>query len=207
MRLRNHLRGRSEAEGDRISTSEVQAFLPPLTDGARTFINMKLDGLSHSNEQRITLIWSALVMGSFLLQKSNNRYRTKGHIIHVNLSLSLGLGLAGDCADDESCGWNVIESLLSGGNKMGSLWHPELKEQWHQDWLGSMQRQRRWEQHGVWMIGAPKRLPERHGARSSESPGSTSLTVLAHMADRYGDIDVVEYLVLREARDSLPKVE
>jgi hypothetical protein len=184
-----------------------------LDDLAKTFINQKLDGFSNSHEHKMTLTWSALVLGSFLLQQSDNRLRTKGHIVHVNLGLRLGLSRAGYSPDCESDGWILIESLLSGTDRMGSLWHSELTSLWLRDWQGSMKRQRRWEKQGVWMIGAPKRLPSRAGKSAPSSgaknrrtedtrrPGSPS------SLERYGDVDIIEYLALREARNSLPLVD
>ena len=119
-----------------------------------TFINQKLDGFFNSNEHRIALKWSALVVRSFLIQESENRLHSKGHIIHVNLGLQLGLdpiihGLEDDDEDHDSDRWVLIESLLAGGGKMGAPADPDLVLQWRRDWQGSMKRQQRWEKQGV----------------------------------------------------------
>lgn len=206
-----------------IGVSDFPRFL---SDTAKTFINKKLVGFTDSDEEKMTLTWSALVLGSLLLQQPDNRLRTKGHIIHLNLSLNLGLGLTGSTSregDDGMHGWTVIESLLGGTDKMGSLWHPTLVAQWECDWQGSMRRQRRWEQQGVWLIGVPKKSSRgRSGKSRGTSPvertsGSTSpategdvnagIPPLMTPDENYDDVDIIEYLVLREARDSLPMVE
>ncbi len=216
LQLRRHLSFNSGESAWTTENPEFNDDIAPLDEIAKTFIYQKLDGISNSDEQRITLTWSALVLGSFLLQQPDGRLRTKGHIIHMNLSLHLGLDIA-TCSpsyDNDSNRWTTIESLLGGSESMGSLWHGELVEQWRRDWQGSLKRQRRWEKQGVWMIGAPKRL-RRLGASSSRGENARvkrrdsvrSATVSEVAMERYGDVDIIEYLVLREARDSLPRVE
>ncbi|OAP63207.1 hypothetical protein AYL99_02434 [Fonsecaea erecta] len=208
------------AAGEQNHPYERFEFLPALTDIASTFINKQLEDFSESTEQRMCLTWSAMVLGSFLLQQPDNRLRTKGHIIHVNLGLNLGLGYGDVLLTDDDNGWTGIESSLNGPSKMGSLWHPDLALQWRQDWEGSVRRQRQWEHRGVWMLGAPKRLL---GGKSERSPGgkgtqaATTTTTMTTKAshtpfpllslDQHGEVDVIEYLVLREARDSLPRIE
>ncbi|KIW23563.1 uncharacterized protein PV07_11751 [Cladophialophora immunda] len=230
---RHHIGGGLETPAEQRHASERFDFLPALSDIASTFINKQLEGFSESAEQRMCLTWSAIVLGSFLLRHPDNRLRTKGHIVHVNLGLHLGKGLFGgrpwpsgspSLLADEDSGWTDIESALSGPAKMGSLWHPDLARQWRRDWQGSVKRQRRWEQQGVWMLGAPKRLPAPEGGRSPGGKGkgvagktTTATTATtkrtAHTPfpvlslDLNGEVDVIEYLVLREARDSLPRVE
>ena len=205
------------ANEDEEYASEIDDFdhTVPLNDIAKTFLYQKLDTFSESEEKKMVLTWSALFLGSFLLQQPDNRLRTKGYIMHVNLSLHLNLGLGLTCEspalhDDDHSGWTMIESLLSGSDRMDTLWHSELIPQWRLDWQESMKRQRRWEKRGVWMIGAPKRLaPRRRSSSKSEKvrEGMVAPFVSATMLDRYGDVDIIEYLVLREARDSLPRVE
>ncbi|KIW97651.1 uncharacterized protein Z519_01235 [Cladophialophora bantiana CBS 173.52] len=230
----HHLTEGPDAQGERGYGSEQFDFLPAIADIASTFINKQLEGFSESAEQKMCLTWSAMVLGSFLLQHSDSRLRTKGHIIHVNLGLNLGVGFSGEhlpsgstSLADEDNGWTVLESLLFGPSKMGSLWYPDLALQWRRDWQGSVKRQRRWEQQGVWMLGAPKRIPceygpGRPGRESGSSPGgkgkskrpaTVTATRTARLPfpklslDQDGEVDVIEYLVLREARDSLPRVE
>lgn len=122
----------------------------------------------------------------------------------MSLDLSLGLGHSGNqgpADDDKTNGWERLESELGSDQaNMGSLWHQDLTGQWRRDWGGSMRRQRRWERQGLWKIGAPKR-PDGVGTRSPRGKGK------AVVADSDEDIDVIEYMVLREARDSLPIVE
>ncbi|EXJ67318.1 uncharacterized protein A1O5_09331 [Cladophialophora psammophila CBS 110553] len=232
---RHHIVEGPDAQGERGYESEQFDFLPAIADIASTFINKQLEGFSESVEQKMCLTWSATVLGSFLLQHRDSRLRTKGHIIHVNLGLNLGVGFPGEqhlpsgntCLADEDNGWTVLESLLVGPWKIGSLWHPDLALQWRRDWQGSAKRQRRWEQQGVWMLGAPKRIPGKHGPgrpgrESGSSPdrkGKSKRTATATATrtgnmpfpklslDQDGEVDVIEYLVLREARDSLPRVE
>ncbi|KIW65815.1 hypothetical protein PV04_08037 [Phialophora macrospora] len=213
LQLHRHLVSRMEEAGAVRDVFDVSGGVLLLDDLAKTFINQKLDGFSDSQEQKMTLTWSALVLGSFLLQQADNRLRTKGHIVHVNLGLRLGLGRAGSSPDCESDGWALIESLLSGPDRMGSLWHSELTSLWRRDWQGSMKRQKRWGKQGVWMIGAPKRLPS-HAGRSLQGsmaknrrPEDTRRPGSPSSLDRSGDVDIIEYLVLREARNSLPLVD
>lgn len=186
--------------------------LPALSEIAMTFLNKKLGGFFDSTaQQRFCVAWSALVMGSFLAQQEgDNRLRTKGHVIHLTLSLNLGLGLTGSggclgVEPDPRNGWNVVESLLRPN--VGVLWHEDLADQWRRDWQSSMQRQRQWQQQGLWKIGAPKRLSGDGdgigGGGRSPKGKARDLAV----EEGYDDIDVVEYLVLREARDSLPKID
>jgi hypothetical protein len=222
--------------------SVLEADLPALEDLAATFLNKKLEGFTDSDEERTVLIWSALVVGSLCLQQqdsSRRRLRTKGHIIHVALSMALGLGRSGGrrvrigavagasasektSAEGETNGWDVLESELA---PLDGLWLPLplplLKERWRNDWQGSMRRQQRWERQGLWKIGAPKRLsPGLLIRRPSQSPpmgkgkdkgkgkGKEQQHHYRYYADEYEEeIDVIEYLVLREARDSLPRVE
>ncbi|OAL34030.1 hypothetical protein AYO20_06678 [Fonsecaea nubica] len=220
---RRHFGEMSETIGGEGDQSGWFDFLPSPKDIASTFINQQLEGFSESSEQRMCLTWSAIVLGSFLLQRQDNRLRTMGHIIHVNLWLNLSQGSAGEpfptsgsmSLDDGARSWTEIETSLNGPSKMGNLWHTDLVLQWRRDWEGSVKRQRRWEQEGVWMLGAPKRILNEE----SGSPGGKGQRVAATMKGtsyspfptlslaRSGEIDVIEYLVLREARDSLPRIE
>ncbi|KIY03616.1 uncharacterized protein Z520_00307 [Fonsecaea multimorphosa CBS 102226] len=221
---RHHVGEGPEAQGAKGHDSEQFDFLPALADLASTFINKQLEGFSESAEQRMCLTWSAMVLGSFLLHHPDNRLRTKGHIIHANLGLNLGEGFVGELPPsgtaslaDEDSGWTNIEASLNGPSKMGSLWHTDLALQWRRDWQGSVKRQRRWEQQGVWMIGVPKKIltgesgrssPGGKGKRAAVSPERTSHTPFPLLSlHQHGEIDAIEYLVLRDARDSLPRIE
>lgn len=68
---------------------------------------------------------------------------------------------------------------------MNILWLPGLKDMWEQSWFRTMERQRYWEDKVLLKIGAPV---------AEDPTGSPK-------------VDLIEYMVLREARDSLPTVK
>lgn len=164
--------------------------VPPLNDMAQTFLNKKLSGLSDTSNLRVLVAWSALAMGSYLLQHIDGYVRRKGHIILVSLDLALRAASGNQShIEHESYvenGWKALESSLK--EQMGMFWHEELAERWKNDWMSTIARQQRWAGTGLWIIGAPKTL---------------------HADGRQGGnekVDVVEHLVLKDARDTLPFV-
>ena len=70
--------------------------------------------------------------------------------------------------------WMSIKQIMQG-----FIYHDYLADQWRACWKHSMQIQEEWEEHGLLKFGTPER-PNGHG------------------------VDIVEYMVLRDARDSLP---
>lgn len=164
---------------------------PPLNDMAQTFLNKRLSGLSGTPDLRIIVAWSALVMGSYLLQHLDAYVRRKGHIILVSLDFALqaasGQQPHGEGETYINNGWSFLESHLK--EPMGSFWHKGLAARWENDWMTTIARQQRWAGTGLWIMGAPKTLHADGRTGGSEK------------------VDVVEHLLLKDARDTLPFVE
>ncbi|KIW21282.1 hypothetical protein PV08_01862 [Exophiala spinifera] len=200
-----------------FAEASAQAALPRLSELGDTFLYQKLSGFSTSAGATSCLTWSALVLGSFLSGHSDYHLRGKGHIILVSLGMRLNLNTSHDPPDDDGdfYGWSRVASELEGA--MSGLWHPGLIQRWRDDWVGSMRRQHEWETHGLLRIGVPRAVQvkwERAGSRSSSSrrrsqersgKGVRTTTPGVHDTDS-PDVDVIEYLVLRDARDSLPRI-
>jgi len=165
--------------------------VPPLSDLAQTFLNKKLSGLSDASNLNILIAWSALVMGSYLLQHLDGYVRRKGHIILVSLDLALRAASGDEQRIEDNSyvinGWNVLESNLK--DQVGMFWHEELAERWKDDWTTTIARQQRWAGTGLWIIGAPNTLYADGRQGGNEK------------------VDVVEHLILKDARDTLPFVE
>lgn len=165
--------------------------VPPLNEMAQTFLNKRLSGLAGNSDLRIIVAWSALVMGSYLLQHIDGYVRRKGHIILVSLDLALQAA-TGQQSNVEgetyiNNGWRILESHLR--EPMGLFWHGELAARWKHDWMTTIARQQRWAATGLWIIGAPRTL------HADGRPGGSE------------KVDVVEHLLLKDARDTLPFVE
>lgn len=164
--------------------------VPPLSDVAQTFLNKKLSGLSDASNLRLLVAWSALVMGSYLLQHLDGYVRRKGHIVLVSLDMALRAASGDESRIEDNSyitnGWKVLESNLK--DQMGMFWHEELAERWKDDWMTTIARQQRWAGTGLWIIGAPKTLYADGRQGGNEK------------------VDVVEHLILKDARDTLPLV-
>lgn len=177
---------------------------PPLDTIAQAFINKKLC-LSHSSDlERRCLIWCSLVLGSILLslhlseptetqnEVSTQRLRGKGHIILVACAEKL-VPKPSDQAQDG----NYPDSRNSD-NDNGSSWEildpdflaeqflctPALATQWRRSWEATVKRQQEWEEKALLVVGLPQRATEDEKSESVD----------------------IEYLVLREGRESLPRV-
>ncbi|KAK5050034.1 hypothetical protein LTR84_004154 [Exophiala bonariae] len=165
--------------------------VPPLNEMAQTFLNKRLSGLSGNSDLRIIVAWSALVMGSYLLQHIDGYVRRKGHIILVSLDLALqaATGQQSNVQGETyiNNGWRILEAHLK--EPMGLFWHEELAGRWKHDWITTIARQQRWAATGLWIIGAPKTL------HADGRPGGSE------------KVDVVEHLLLKDARDTLPFVD
>lgn len=188
------------SQGQSLVTESAEPALPALSEIADTFLYQKLGDFSASPAHTNCLTWSALVLGSFLSQQFDYHLRGKGHIVHVSLGMRLNLSGLHDPADDY--GWSRIASGLEG--TMSGLWHPDLVQQWRNDWVGSMRRQREWETHGLLKIGVPRAVQVKW-ERASCREGSGRTTPEGGESDS-PDVDIIEYLVLRDARDSLPRI-
>lgn len=164
--------------------------IPPLNDMAQTFLNKRLSGLSSTQDLRIIVAWSALVMGSYLLQHLDAYVRRKGHIILVSLDLALQAATDRQPQVEGEAyiknGWGFLESHLK--EPMGPFWHEGLAARWENDWMTTIARQQRWAGTGLWIIGAPRTL------HADGRPGGSE------------KVDVVEHLLLKDARDTLPFV-
>ncbi|KIW42212.1 uncharacterized protein PV06_05777 [Exophiala oligosperma] len=190
--------------------------LPALSKMGDTFLYQKLEGFSTSPTHRTCLTWCALVLGSFLSQQFDHHLRGKGHIIHVSLAMRLNVNVNNGPAHNpvaNEYGWSGIESELEGAT-MSGMWFSGLVQEWRNDWVNSMRRQQGWESHGLFKIGVPKAVQvkwERAGSGSGRGRGHTErgrrTTRLHEREDENSpDVDVIEYLVLRDARDSLPRI-
>ena len=146
------------------------------TEVAQTFLNKKMSGYSRHSQ---CLAWSALALGSVLLQQPSEFLRRKGHIIHVSLLLTTH-------AND------MLQDWLEPQVSMGVLWNAELVKVWIAEWQRSVDRHQRWQDMGVWMLGFPV---EQQGGQEHE--------VFTYKG---ADDNLLEYLILRDARDSLPKI-
>lgn len=85
--------------------------------------------------------------------------------------------------ESERLGWEALKEEVS--QMMDLLWFAGLEHGWSQSWHSTMARQYEWEQQGLLKMGAP----------------------LAEYPEGSSKVDLVEYMVLREARDSLPGVD
>ena len=151
-----------------------------LANIAQSFINKRLDHAFRSLQHKSCIAWSAIVLGSYLLHTVDNSLRTKGHIILISLRESIMMLCP---LINTEFGWGALKNEVA--SSMDVLWHEDLEGMWEQDWHTTMGRQRTWEQNGLLKIGAP----------------------VADEAINDAKVDLVEYLVLREARDSLPRIE
>ena len=151
-----------------------------LNDIAKSFINKRLANALQSLRHKSCIAWSAIVLGSYLLHTLDNRLRTKGHIILISVRESI---MAECPLRNTEFGWDALKREIA--TNMDVLWQKDLEELWEQDWHSTMARQHQWEAYGLLKIGAP--------------------IVDANVGD--AKVDLVEYLVLREARDSLPRIE
>lgn len=147
---------------------------------AKSFINKRLANALQSLRHKRYFAWSAIVLASYLLHTLDNRLRTKGHIILIFVRETI----MAECPwRNTELGWDALKSETA--TTMDVLWHKDFGELWEQDWHSTMARQHQWEEHGLLKIGAP--------------------IADANIGD--AKVDLVEYLVLREARDSLPRIE
>jgi hypothetical protein len=168
---------------DASANTNAEPFVPSeshLQAIAEAFINQRCDDALLSPYHKSCVAWSAIVLGHYLLHTRSCQLRGKGHIILVSLRESL---IALCPVVGGKFGWEAMKEEIS--HRLGSLWYPGLEEQWAQSWHTTMQRQHEWEEKGLLKIGAPL----------TEGP------------DGEAKVDLVEYMVLREARDSLPGID
>lgn len=171
---------------------DIQGDGPPIFEVAQTFLNKKLSSFHNSPQHRIILAWSALALGSYLLNDLDVYLRRKGHIILISLFCEMRntaihpLQFSDNIFNGKST-WEVLELMLQ--NDMGDFWHESLVTRWRRDWIATIARQRDWEKRGLWDVGVPKTL---------------SLDGRSNGHDR---IDIVEYLVFRDAKDALPMID
>ncbi len=166
-----------------FDSSESQLPVPStsyLNDIAQSFINKRLAQGLQSLRHKSCIAWSAIVLGSYLLQSLDNGLRTKGHIILISVRESI---MAECPLRNTEFGYDALKSEIAAN--VDVLWCGGLEGVWEQSWHSTMTRQHSWEEHGLLKIGIPV---------AYTNIGDTK-------------IDLVEYLVLREARDSLPKIE
>lgn len=79
---------------------------------------------------------------------------------------------------------------------MDALWHPCLVEMWEVIWGKAVKRHHEWCALGMWKLGMPKKLQTAR----TETYNDMSVTLQNCYAN------LVEYLLLRDARDSLPPI-
>lgn len=144
---------------------------------AQTYINLTSDS---SFVFTPVLSWSSLVLGCFLLQKEQ-RLKRKGHIILVELMLKL-----------EDPSWHSLEMLIR--DEVSGFWNDDLAKEWKASWERTVKRHGEWRELGLWKLGMPK----NHSAVKASSLTHSNLVQDAQTGD------LVEYLLLRDARDSLP---
>ncbi|KAJ9613244.1 hypothetical protein H2200_003186 [Cladophialophora chaetospira] len=160
---------------------------------AQSYLNKKRDPGDCSFLERRCWMWCALVLGSTLLSIELDgeytpddeillqRLRGKGHIILVAASQYL----VGEPSQAREEGgkrdWPTVEADFLAKN---FLCTPALLTLWQQTWETTMDRQRNWEAAGALTVCAPQLAAEGDEA----------------------DIVDVEYMVLREGRESLPKI-
>jgi hypothetical protein len=147
---------------------------------AEAFLNQRCDDALLSPCHKSCVAWSAVVLGHYLLHTRSCHLRIKGHIILVSLRESL---IALCPVVGGKFGWEAMKEEIS--HRLGSLWYSGLEEDWAQSWHTTMHRQHEWEEKGLLKIGAPL----------TEGPEGDA------------KVDLVEYMVLREARDSLPSID
>lgn len=165
---------------------------PPIFELAQTFLNKKLSGFHASPQYQCVLAWSALVLGSYLANDLDVYLRRKGHIILVSLFCEMrNTGQHplqfGDDAFDANGSWEVIRSVIRSG--MGRCWHERLAADWKRSWIAAIIRQKSWQDQGLFKIGVPRTL------------------TFDGRANGHDRIHVVEYLLYRDARDSLPMID
>lgn len=169
--------------GQQQETAAPSLDISHWADVAQTFINLTSDGSEYHPQ---SFAWSALVLGTFLLQQPCYRLKRKGHIIHVSLIIVL-----------ESTEWEVLVKELQAST--GDFWHTELASCWRDEWQRTIERQKQWRDLSLWKLGMPKK---KHNTNSMvQSQAQKGASPIA----KETNTDLVEYLVLRDARDSLPQ--
>jgi hypothetical protein len=177
---------------------------PPLDTIAQSFINKKLS-LSHGSDlERRCLIWCSLVLGSILLsldlsvptetqnEGSTQHLRGKGHVILDASAENLvpkpsdqaqdeRHHHSGDSDNDTGSSWEALDADFLAQQ---FLYTPALATQWRRSWEATVKRQREWEERALLQVGLPQRATEDEESESVD----------------------IEYLVLREGRESLPRV-
>ena len=186
--------GSSSSQKMAMSNCDLDVLLsnPPFFELAQTFLNKRLSGFHVAPQYQCVLAWSTLVLGTYLANDLDVYLRRKGHIILVSLFCEMrNTGQYplqfGDDAFDPNGSWEVIRSVIRSG--MGRYWHERLAADWKRAWIAAVIRQKNWKDQGLFKTGVPRTL------------------TFDGRANGHDRIHVVEYLVYRDARDSLPMIE
>lgn len=173
----------------------LTANLDLLDDIAQAYINRQL--LWTTDLERRCLIWSSLILGTILLTPEPSlstspendtqiqSLRAKGHIILVTIWQELARHPDPDPDPDPTAvlhatSWQALQPDLLDE----FLLTAPLAEQLRRTYEATVARHREWDGTGMLMVGKP--LPHHEGEKL---------------------VVCVEYLVLREGRGSLPRVE
>jgi hypothetical protein len=171
---------------------------------AQAYLNKKRLSNDCSRLERQCWLWCALVLGSILLSfdltASNpsqqlhrsgedhiliQRLHAKGHIILVAASQYLVPASAQDPIPEPQTpdprAWLAVNAEYLAGQFFGT---PAMLHEWQVQWEATMKRQHEWEVHGHLTVCAPQRA----------------------VPDEQVDGVDVEYMVLREGRESLPVI-
>lgn len=153
---------------------------------AKAYLNKRIDSHLLPQLNRPSMNWCSLVLGSIALSfdheaESEHRNDFVPQRLKGKGHIIL-LTAAPQVVQIQDATWDVLQADGYFDQFLGT---PDLFALMRRCWEATIERQRRWEENGWLQVGAPMTDAQNHGSRSVD----------------------VEYMVLREARDSLPKIE